>query len=69
MPHLLGAERAPEADGLERLRLLTDAGEIACRLHPTPEGDAAVLWAFGAVEGFHGPAGGLYTRLGRKLQA
>jgi len=68
MPHLLGAERGPEEEGLARLRLLTDTGEIACRLHPTTEGDAAVLWVFGAGGGFGGPAGGLYTRLGRQLR-
>lgn len=68
MLKLLDAEREPEADGLERLRLLTDGGEIGCRLHPAMEGDAAVLWVFGAGGGLGGPAGGVYTRLGQRLR-
>jgi alpha-beta hydrolase superfamily lysophospholipase len=69
VPHLLGAEREPEGDGMERLRLLTDGGAITCRLHPTPEGDAAVLWVFGAGGGLGGPAGGLYPRLAQRLRS
>jgi hypothetical protein len=61
---LLGVEREPEGEGQERLRLLTDGGDIDCRLHATTGGDAAVLWVFGAGGGLGGPAGGLYTRLG-----
>jgi alpha-beta hydrolase superfamily lysophospholipase len=69
VPHLLGAEREPEGDGMERLRLLTDGGAITCRLHPTPEGDAAVLWVFGAGGGLGGPADGLYPRLAQRLRS
>ena len=69
MPHLLGAEREPEGDGMERLRLLTDGGAITCRLHPTPEGDAAVLWVFSAGGGLGGPAGRLYPRLAQRLRS
>jgi alpha-beta hydrolase superfamily lysophospholipase len=65
--HLTGAERTPDGDGTERLRLQTDAGDIEGRLHPTVGGDAAVLWVFGAGGGLGGPAGGLYPRLGRQL--
>jgi len=65
---LRGTERRDEADGLERLRLLTDAGAIECRWHPAPAGDAAVLWVFGAGGSLGGPAGGLYTRLGQQLR-
>lgn len=72
MLHLLGAEREPEGDGpeggTERLRLLTDGGEITCRLHPSAAGDAAVLWVFGAGGSLGGPAGGLYPRLAQRLQ-
>jgi alpha-beta hydrolase superfamily lysophospholipase len=66
--HLLGADREPEAEGLERLILRTDGGDILCRLHPTVAGDAAVLWVFGVGGGLSGPAGGLYTRLGQRLR-
>jgi hypothetical protein len=67
--NLSGVERRDEAEGLERLRLLTDAGAIECRWHPAPAGDAAVLWVFGAGGGLGGPAGGLYTRLGQRLRS
>ncbi len=67
---LRGVERRDEAEGLERLRLLTDAGAVECRWHPAPAaGDAAVLWVFGAGGGLGGPAGGLYTRLGGRLRS
>jgi fermentation-respiration switch protein FrsA (DUF1100 family) len=65
---LLGAEREPDADGTERLRLLTDAGDITCRLHPSETGETAVLWVFGAGGGLNGPAGGLYPRLAAQLR-
>ncbi len=66
---LRGVERREEAEGQERLRLLTDAGAVECRSHPAaPAGNAAVLWVFGAGGGLGGPAGGLYTRLGRRLR-
>ena len=67
--NLSGVERRDEAEGLERLRLLTDAGAVECRWHPAPAGDAAVLWVFGAGGGLGGPAGGLYTRLGQRLRS
>ena len=60
-------ERGPVEDGAELLALRTDAGTITCRLHDAPGGDTAVLWVFGAGGGLGGPAGGLYTRLGRQL--
>jgi fermentation-respiration switch protein FrsA (DUF1100 family) len=66
--NLSGVERRDEAEGLERLRLLTDEGAVECRWHPAPAGDAAVLWVFGAGGGLGGPAGGLYTRLGQRLR-
>ncbi len=67
--NLRGVERRDEAEGQERLRLLTDAGAVECRWHPAPAGDAAVLWVFGAGGGLGGPAGGLYTRLGQRLRS
>ncbi len=66
--NLSGVERRDEAEGQERLRLLTDAGAVECRWHPAPAGDAAVLWVFGAGGGLGGPACGLYTRLGQRLR-
>ncbi len=65
---LHGVERSEEAEGQERLRLLTDEGAVECRWHAAPAGDAAVLWVFGAGGGLGGPAGGLYTRLGQRLR-
>ncbi|WP_439620687.1 alpha/beta hydrolase [Gemmata sp.] len=59
---LLGAERAGD-----RLTLRTSAGEVPCRWHDAPSGDAAVLWVFGAGGGLNGPAGGLYPRLAALL--
>lgn len=61
--HLHGAE---SVDGEGRLRLLTSAGAINARLHPA-DGDAAVLWVFGAGGGLGGPAAGLYSRLGSRF--
>jgi fermentation-respiration switch protein FrsA (DUF1100 family) len=59
--------RLPEDDASERLRLVTSQGAITSRLHPA-EGERAILWVFGAGGGLGGPAGGLYTRLGRQVQ-
>lgn len=61
--------RTPSPDGSERIVLVTDRGEVECRLHEASYGDAAVLWVFGAGGGLGGPAGGLYARLGSQLTA
>lgn len=61
-------ERQEEAPGQQRLRLVTEAGAIDCRLQAAETGDAAVLWVFGAGGGLGGPAGGVYTRLGQRLR-
>lgn len=63
-----GVDRTEDDRGTDRLRLRTEAGAIEARLHPTPEGDAAILWVFGAGGGLGGPAGGLYTRLGAEFR-
>ena len=60
-------ERA-SVDGAENLELATDAGSIRCRLHAAPEGNAGIVWVFGAGGGWGGPAGGIYERLARVLQ-
>jgi hypothetical protein len=63
---LLSVDAVPDADGAERLRLNADVGQFDGRLQRA-DGDAAVLWVFGAGGGLGGPAGGLYARLGRQL--
>ena len=64
---------ARAADGAARLDLVTDRGTIGGRLHDGPADgparDAAVLWVFGSGGGLHGPAGGLYDRLGARMAA
>lgn len=57
----------PPPDGPFTLVLETAAGAINGRMHPAA-GDAAVLWVFGSGGGLGGPAGGLYPRLGGRLQ-
>ena len=47
---------------------LTLPGNLRCRLHPAPEGNAAIIWVCGAGGGLGGPAGGVYERLGHQLQ-
>src|SRR3954465_3304841 len=65
---LHSVERSAEREGADRVRLMTNAGEIVGRLHLAETGDAAVLWVFGAGGGLGGPAGGAYTRLGQRLR-
>jgi fermentation-respiration switch protein FrsA (DUF1100 family) len=57
----------PESETSERLQLVTFEGALPCRYHPA-EGEHAILWVFGAGGGLGGPAGGLYTRLGRQFR-
>lgn len=59
--------RGPEDEATDLVKLVTSQGTLLGRLHPA-EGDAAVLWVCGAGGGLGGPAGGLYTRLGERLQ-
>jgi hypothetical protein len=60
-------QQEPKADGTAAVTLRTDQGLIRGRYHPSADGDAAVLWVFGAGGGLGGPAGGVYDRLGRQL--
>lgn len=62
-----GVEEGPVHGGVQQVLLLTGSGNIDCRFHPTPTGDAAVLYVFGAGGGLGGPAGGLYVRLATYL--
>ena len=57
----------PESETSERLQLVTSEGALPCRYHPA-KGEHAILWVFGAGGGLGGPAGGLYTRLGRQFR-
>jgi pimeloyl-ACP methyl ester carboxylesterase len=47
---------------------LTLPGELRCRFHAAPEGNAGIVWVFGAGGGLGGPAGGVYERLASQLQ-
>jgi fermentation-respiration switch protein FrsA (DUF1100 family) len=66
-PQLQDVVRLPDPDGAERLQLVTNIGTMAGRLR-LADADEAILWVFGAGGGLGGPAGGLYTRLGDRLQ-
>ena len=66
---LRGVEEGPPVDGVEDLRLHTNAGTIVCSYHPVTQGDAAVVWVGGAGGGLDGPARGLYPRLAGELAA
>ena len=43
-------------------------GNLRGRLHRAPEGNAGIVWVFGAGGGLGGPAGGVYERLAHRLQ-
>lgn len=60
-------EQLPAENGAANVRLQTNDGTIVCRYHDAAEGNAAVLWVFGAGGGLGGPAGGLYERLAPQL--
>src|ERR1051326_6087439 len=64
---LLEIEQEPGENGVEEVRLHTNAGTIPGRYHRSQDGDAAVLWVFGSHGGLDGPAGGLYERLSEQL--
>ena len=57
----------PESETSERLQLVTSEGALPCRYRPA-KGEHALRWVFGAGGGLGGPAGGLYTRLGRQFR-
>jgi hypothetical protein len=60
---------AEQPDGTHHVDLRTNAGVISCRVHAADDGDAGILWVFGAGGGWGGPAGGLYPRLAKQLLA
>src|ERR1700681_4844588 len=64
---LLEIQQEPGVNGVEEIRLRTNAGVIPGRYHITHNGDAAVLWVFGSKGGLDGPAGGMYERLAEQL--
>jgi dienelactone hydrolase len=49
------------------LQLTSERSPLQCLHLPVADARAAVLWVFGTGGGFHGPAGGLYDRLGESL--
>ena len=51
----------------EPLLLKTDRGGIPCLLHSFGDRAMAVVWAWGVVGGFEGPANGVYERLAERL--
>ena len=57
MPTFVPRQLAAQGQRLEALELAVH------------DARAAVVWSFGAGGGFHGPAGGLYDRLGEALAA
>ncbi|HYF22233.1 MAG TPA: alpha/beta fold hydrolase [Caulobacteraceae bacterium] len=63
---LRGAESREERPGVDLVTLDTSLGPIRTRIQAS-DGDAAVLWVFGAGGGLGGPAGGVYTRVGERL--
>src|SRR5436305_1357198 len=48
-------------------QLTSEDAPLACLQLGVAAARAAVVWVFGAGGGFHGPAGGLYDRLGEAL--
>ena len=48
-------------------RLVSEGAPLDCLYLPVPDARAGVVWGFGSGGGFHGPAGGLYDRLGEAL--
>ena len=48
-------------------RLVCEGAPLDCMYMPVPNARAGVVWSFGSGGGFHGPAGGLYDRLGDAL--
>ena len=55
------------SDIVSHVTLSTQGGQILGRLHRA-EGDAAVLYVFGAGGGLGGPAGGIYERMAERLR-
>ncbi len=64
---LRNVAEGPTVDGVAEVVLHTDKGAIICRSHPAEQGDAGIVWVFGAGGGLSGPAGGLYPRLAAHL--
>ncbi|HEV8605412.1 MAG TPA: hypothetical protein VGQ99_08605 [Tepidisphaeraceae bacterium] len=50
-----------------RILLSTSRGPIRCRYYPAPIGRRAIVWAGGAIPGFHEPANHLYSRIATDL--
>ena len=53
--------------GFEPRRLVSEGERLECLHLAVPRARGGIVWGFGAGSGFHGPAGGLYDRLGGVL--
>jgi alpha/beta superfamily hydrolase len=67
-PLKYSVEQESVSDGAEDFVLATGSGKIRCRMHRATEGNAGVVYVFGAGGGLGGPACGIYERLARTLQ-
>ena len=70
VPNIEGVTYGPphEGDKGQGLTLQTDMGELRAILHDSPaEGEAGVLWAWGAGGGYAGPAGGIFANLAEEF--
>jgi len=56
-----------EWQGYQTVILVTDRGEISCRLVPVPGARRGVVWVGGAGGGWDSPAHGLYSDLSQEL--
>lgn len=62
-----GERREAAEDGVERVLLSTNRGEIETRYHAAAGASAGVVWVGGAGGGLDGPARGLYPEGCRRL--
>jgi pimeloyl-ACP methyl ester carboxylesterase len=55
-------------DAARVLDIETTAGTIRCRVHRAKKATTGIVWVFGSGGGLGGPAGGMYTRLAKRLE-
>ena len=68
--HITGVETVdpPEGETGTGIVLRTTRGDIRCLYHQAPDPSAAVVWVWGILGGFAGPAQGIYGRLAERLK-
>jgi pimeloyl-ACP methyl ester carboxylesterase len=64
---LTQVQRLQTVDGVEKLLLTTNNGQIEARFHQSPVEEAVVIWVGGSGGGLDGPARGMYPRLAQQL--